>query len=124
MRLQKEEDVKLLESCLKDKNLAFYISTLNERCDCAVLDIELQLYARHQPKFAKDYAKIQNANRLAIGTALQKIFKIKDKQLPMEPDQLANLFIALVQGTAIQNTNTSLFVSTVLESLLISAPRE
>lgn len=129
LRIQKEEDISLLNSyiSLESNNLSLalekYISTLDERRECAMLDIELQLYARNNTEFAQLYYEIQNTNRVALGNLLQSIFFINQKPLPLEPSELADLFIALVQGTAIQNNlQAGNFVRLVLESL-IKQPR-
>lgn len=125
LRIQKEEDISLLNSyiSLESNNLSLalekYISTLDERRECAMLDIELQLYARNNTEFAQLYYEIQNTNRVALGNLLQSIFFINQKPLPLEPSELADLFIALVQGTAIQNNlQAGNFVRLVLESLI------
>ena len=122
MRLQKEADTELLTQCLNDGDLEKYISNLNERRDCTILDIELQLYGRNHPDFAQKYLVIQNENRFAIGEVLKIIFETHKKKIPMAPYELADLFIGLVQGAAIQNqSNITLFITTVLNSLLVSS---
>ena len=125
MRIQKQEDIELLGSyiALADGDIVValdqYISTLDQRRDCAILDIELQLYARSNPDFAHSYYKIQDENRSAMGNLLENIFAKKNKSIPMKPTELADLFLALVQGTALQNNlKAGFFVNKVLSSLI------
>ncbi|WP_410211724.1 TetR/AcrR family transcriptional regulator [Aquirhabdus sp.] len=129
MRLQKEEDINLLGKLIAEANgdiaiaLNHYIASLDERHDCAMLDIELQLYARSNPTFAKSYHALQETNRVALGQLLETIFAMKGKLPPIDSAKLADLFVGLVQGLALQHQpNAGLFIHLVLDSLMATAP--
>jgi AcrR family transcriptional regulator len=130
MRIQKEDDINLLGSLIAAANgdiavaLDQYIATLDERRDCAMIDIELQLYARSNADFAKSYHALQESNRVAMGHLLQNIFALSGKTIPIDPAQLADLFVGLVHGAALQNqSKAGFFIHVVLDALMATAPK-
>lgn len=130
MRIQKEDDINRLSAFVTGANgdiaaaLNQYITTLDGRRDCAMLDIELQLYARSNPDFAKLYDELQESNRMALGQLLENIFIINGKSIPIKPVELADLFVGLVQGAALQNkSNAGFFIQVVLSSLMTTASK-
>ena len=128
MQKQQQDHLHLLDTvmvhALGDVELALnqYIATLDERREGIMLDIQLQLYAHTNSDFAQLYADLQQHYRVEIEHLLAQTFLKKGKTPPLNMAKLADLFIGLTHGAALQNqSHASLFFQTVFNALIQTA---
>jgi len=130
LRRHKEQDIATLGRILgeveqnKDATSALdrYLEGLGGDVDWARLDIELQLHAARNPTFAADYGALQSQTRSSLAHLIAALFEKAGKRPPASPDDMANLFMALVYGLVLQRTrDPGAAVKLVFESLMATA---
>ncbi len=130
LRRHKEQDIATLGRILgeveqnKDATSALdrYLEGLGGDADWARLDIELQLHAARNPTFAADYSALQSQTRSSLAHLIAALFEKAGKRPPASPDDMANLFMALVYGLVLQRTrDPGAAVKLVFESLMATA---
>jgi AcrR family transcriptional regulator len=96
----------LLDSDLSAEELIGAISNryqeLNTDADWSLLSIEFQLQVGRSSRFAEQFAQMQNDHCHAIGRLLQMLFEKAQRRMPGRPEDLANGFIAMTFGLALQ----------------------
>lgn len=130
LRRHKEQDIATLGRILgevaqgKDAASALdgYLDSLGGSADWARLDIELQLQAARNPAFAADYDALQSRTRSGLAHLIAALYGKAGKRLPIPPDDMADLFVALVHGLVLQRTrDPGVAVKLVFESLMVTA---
>ncbi len=129
LRRHKEQDIAALGRIVeagqgKDAASALdrYLEGLGGDADWARLDIELQLHAARNPAFAADYDAFQSRTRGSLAHLIAALFGKAGKRLPAPPDDVAALFVALVQGLVLQRArDPGAAVKLVFESLIATA---
>jgi len=130
LRRHKEQDIatlgRILEVAEQGKDTASaldrYLEDLGADADWARLDIELQLHAARNPAFAADYDALQSRTRSGLAHLIAALFGKAGKRPPASPDDMANLFMALVHGLVLQRTrDPGAAVKLVFESLMATA---
>ncbi len=129
LRRHKEQDIATLGRILDGAGQGEAGSALdryfNDRVGDAVwarLDIELQLHAARNPAFAADYDALQNRTRSRLAHLIAALFGKAGKRAPAPPDDLADLFVALVHGLVLQRArDPGAPVKLVFESLMAMA---
>jgi len=130
LRRHKEQDIAILGRILgeveqgKDAGSALdrYLASLGGSADWARLDIELQLQAARNPAFAADYNALQNRTRSGLAHLIAALYGKAGTRLPIPPDDMADLFVALVHGLVLQRTrDPGAAVKLVFESLMSTA---
>ncbi len=130
LRRHKEQDIAALGRILgeveqgKDATSALdrYLEGLGGDADWARLDIELQLHAARNPTFAADYDALQSRTRSSLAHLIAALFEKAGKRPPASPDDMANLFMALVHGLVLQRAHDpGATVKLVFESLMATA---
>ncbi len=125
----KEQDIATLERILDGAEQGDAASALDryfkDRGGDAVwarLDIELQLHAARNPAFAADYDALQSRTRSRLAHLIAALFEKAGKRAPAPPDDLADLFVALVHGLVLQRArDPGAAVKLVFESLMAKA---
>lgn len=79
-----------------------WAASLEDRREWAVLAVEMQLYALRSPEFADEYRVLDAAQRHKFALIVEQMFGRLGKPAPAASETLAGLFMALVQGLAIQ----------------------
>ncbi len=130
LRRHKEQDIaalgRILERVEQGKDAAAaldrHLDGLGGYADWVRLDIELQLHAARNAAFAADYDALQSRTRSGVAHLIAALFSKAGKRPPSPPDDLANLFVALVHGLVLQRArDPAAAVKLVFESLLTSA---
>jgi len=130
LRRHKEQDIATLGRILgkveqgKDATSALdrYLEGLGGDADWARLDIELQLHAARHPTFAADYDALQSRTRSSLAHLIAALFERAGKRPAASPDDMANLFMALVHGLVLQRgRDPGAAVKLVFESLMATA---
>lgn len=130
LRRHKEQDIKALGRILEEAGqggnaesaLDRYLASLGEDADWARLDIELQLHAARNPAFVAGYEALQGRTRSRLAHLIAALFGKAGKRPPVSPDDLANLFVALVHGLVLQRArDPGAAVKLVFESLMATA---
>lgn len=130
LRRHKEQDIAALGRILgtveqgKDAASALdrYLEGLGGDADWARLDIELALHAARNPTFAADYDALQSRTRSSLAHLIAALFEKASKRPPASPDDMANLFMALVHGLVLQRTrDPGADVKLVFGSLMATA---
>ena len=130
LRRHKEQDIAALGRILggadrgKDAASALdrYLKDLSGDAGWARLDIELQLHAARNPAFAADYDALQSRTRSGLAHLIAAEFKKAGKRPPAPPDDVADLFVALVHGLVLQRArDPGAAVKLVFESLMATA---
>lgn len=130
LRRHKEQDIETLGRILhevaqgKDAASALdrYLDGLGGSADWARLDIELQLQAARNPAFVADYDALQSRTRSGLAHLIAALYGKAGKRLPIPPDDIADLFVALVHGLVLQRTrDPGAAVKLVFESLMATA---
>lgn len=106
-----------------DRALAQYIAELKNNRDCAVMDVELQLLALRDREFAEAYLALHHENSHIFGELIAFIFRHAGKASPQPAEQMATLFIAMIEGLILQqHADPGSQVALVLEALIQTAP--
>jgi len=129
LRRHKEQDIatlgRILEVAEQGKDTASaldrYLGDLGDDTNWFRLDIELQLHAARNPAFAADYDALQSRTRSGLAHLIAALFSKAGKRPPASPDDMANLFIALVHGLVLQRRDPGAAVKLVFESLMTTA---
>ncbi len=130
LRRHKEQDIATLGRILgeveqgKDVTSALdrYLEGFGGDADWARLDIELQLHAARNPAFAAGYDALQSRTRSSLAHLIAALFEKAGRRPPASPDDMANLFMALVHGLVLQRTrDPGAAVKVVFESLMATA---
>ncbi|HBU6430628.1 TetR/AcrR family transcriptional regulator [Klebsiella michiganensis] len=105
--------------------LAQYISNLKNNSDCAIMDVELQLLALRDKQFSQAYQLLHYENANIFGDLIAIIFRHAGKDVPQPAEQLATMFIALIEGLILQqHKDPGSQVALVLNALIQSAPQK
>ncbi len=130
LRRHKERDIatlgRILEIAEQGKDAASaldrYLEDLGDDADWFRLDIELQLHAARNPTFAANYDALQSRTRSGLAHLIAALFEKAGKRPPASPDDMANLFMALVHGLVLQRAHDpGATVKLVFESLMATA---
>ena len=129
LRRYKEQDIANLRRILDgaeegDVGLALdrYFKSLGGEAGWARLDIELQLHAARNPAFAADYDALQARTRNGLAELIAAQFGKAGKHPPAPPENLADLFVALVHGLVLQRAHDpGAAVKLVFENLMATA---
>lgn len=130
LRRHKEQDIaalgRILEIVEQGQDAASaldrYLGGLGDNTDWARLDIELQLHAARNPAFAADYDALQRRFRSGLAHLIGALFGTAGKRPPISPDDMADLFVAMVHGRVLQRAREpGAAVKRVFESLVATA---
>ncbi|WP_411754122.1 TetR/AcrR family transcriptional regulator [Serratia sp. (in: enterobacteria)] len=103
--------------------LAEYIDGLKNNRDCAIMDVELQLLALRDREFADSYLVLHHQNSVMLGDLIAIIFQHAGKDVPQAPEQLATMFIAMIEGLILQqHEDPGSQVALVLNALIQTSP--
>ncbi|WP_416261336.1 TetR/AcrR family transcriptional regulator [Gibbsiella quercinecans] len=122
------DDLKqVLNAGLSDEELnqalAQYIANLKNNRDCAIMDVELQLLALRDRQFSDTYLTLHHENSMIFGELITFIFHHANKAAPQPPEQLAAMFIAMIEGLILQqHVDPGRQVALVLDALIQTAP--
>lgn len=83
-----------------------WLSNLNSDQDWALFAVELQMLARRDPTFAKQYDKLFADHVAAMGTLVERLFAEVGAKLPAPAHDIAAMLIALAHGMALQRRPT------------------
>ena len=99
-----------------------YFESVGGDPDWCRLDIELQLHAARNPAFAADYDALHSQVRSCLAELIAAQFEKAGKRPQAFPDDLANLFMGLVNGLVLQRVrDPGTAVKLVFESLMAIA---
>ena len=130
LRRHKEQDIaalgRIFEEAEHGKDAASaldrYLDGLGADADWTRLDIELQLHVARNPAFAVDYDALQSRTRSGLARLIAGLFGKAGKRPPVPPDDLADLFVALVHGLVLQRArDPGAAVKLVFENLMATA---
>jgi AcrR family transcriptional regulator len=79
-----------------------WLKTMHADSDCPLLVTELQLHARRNPNFAKQYYALQDKQTRTLGRLLESYFKALSTPVPIDPFDLAASLTALAHGVGLQ----------------------
>jgi AcrR family transcriptional regulator len=83
-----------------------WLETMHVDGDCPLLATELQLHARRNPSFAKQYYALQDRQIRTLGRLLESYFKALSTPIPIDPFDLAASLTALAHGLSLQRPAT------------------
>ncbi len=130
LRAEKARDIAALKHILQTPDPAVlaqvldaYIDSLELNRDCAILDVEMQLYASRHPVFRDRYESLSGEMRTALGQFIGKLFEHHGKYGPMPEPELAELFLSLFQGLMVRRVaDPGGHLRRVLQALVLAAP--
>jgi AcrR family transcriptional regulator len=104
-----------------------WIARVSSDADWAILAIELQLQAVRNTGFAAEYERLAASHRNQLGQYITKLFAILGKDVPGNPVEIAEGFMALGRGTALQlikpkTSRHSSLIKTFVDALIAAAP--
>jgi AcrR family transcriptional regulator len=83
-----------------------WLSNLNADQDWALFAVELQMLARRDVGFSKQYEKLFAAHVAAMGALVERLFADVGAKLPAPAAEIAAMLIALAHGLALQRRPT------------------
>jgi AcrR family transcriptional regulator len=86
--------------------LDHWLSNLNTDQDWALFAVELQMLARRDVSFAKQYDKLFAAHVAAMGALVERLFVDVGAKLPAPASDVSAMLIALAHGMALQRRPT------------------
>ena len=104
-----------------------YIDKIASHADWMTLGVELALRASRDPAFAIGYQQVRSNFALAMGRLATQVFARYGRSPPMEPEELGNLMLSLVQGIGLSAASgtaqpkPSAFTGLVLDGLIAAA---
>lgn len=115
LRLHMAGEIAALETLLQEagkvsggvrKALDLWLLNLNADQDWALFAVELQMLARRDANFCKQYEKLFAEHVGAMGTLVERLFADVGATLPASPTEIAAMLIALAHGMALQRRPT------------------
>lgn len=115
LRLHMESEIESLETLLREGErvkgglraaLDHWLSNLNADQDWALFAVELQMLARRDAAFAKQYDKLFASHVAAMGSLVERLFADVGAKLPALAAEIAQMLIALTHGLALQRRPT------------------
>lgn len=106
-----------------------WLDRLNTDQDWALLSAELQRQAHRSPALASAYGERLAAHRAHLGQLIAALFDLSGKALPMRSEVIAEAFMALCHGLAVQRAAPAsgadpagAIIQVILKALLEAAP--
>jgi AcrR family transcriptional regulator len=115
LRLHMAGEIAALETLLQEGGtvkggvraaLDQWLSNLNADQDWALFAVELQMLARRDARFAKQYDKLFTEHVGAMSALVERLFADVGAKLPASATEIASLLIALAHGMALQRRPT------------------
>ena len=84
------------------RGLSSWFERMNSDLDWPLLAVELQLHARRNASFAKEYDALLAEFRRAFGREISRVFQLAGRRPPAPAEDLAGALMALATGLVLQ----------------------